>query len=274
MILTLTWNGLDKLEKLYASLMPALDGIDYQWFIKDNASKDDTIKVASTWGDRVKVIAHPNNQQNFSQGCNVLFQAAAPTDGDYVMLLNNDIIFNDTDSIKKMLSIIQNDDTVGMVGARLLYTGTDQLQHAGVIFDPTYKTPMHFRAGQKTDEDAERNRLFQVVTGAVAITKAEYFKNAFTGNKSGVSGMDENYHWAFDDVDLCLSINYNMGKKIVYCGGTQIFHEESASLKKNPTNKLFLQHNLKYMFNKWGKRYTIDREVYTKNPKHNLYESK
>ena len=82
------------------------------------------------------------------------------------MLLNNDIIFNDKISIKNMLSIIQKDTNVGMVGGRLLFTGTDLLQHAGVVFDPTYKTPMHFRAGQKSDDDASRNRTFQVVTGA------------------------------------------------------------------------------------------------------------
>ena len=83
--------------------------------------------------------------------------------------------------------------------------------------------------------------------------------------------MDENYFWAFDDVDLCLSIKYNMNKKIVYCGNTNIFHEESASLKKNPTNKLFLNHNLKYMFEKWAGRYDIDKKTYTENTRHNLY---
>ena len=109
------------------------------------------------------------------------------------------------------------------------------------------------------------------MTGAVALTKAEYFKSANTKNPSGISGMDENYHWAFDDVDLSLSIHHNMKKKIVYCGGTQIFHEESASLKKNPINKLMLNHNLTHLFTKWKPRYTIDQDIYTKDPKHNLY---
>jgi GT2 family glycosyltransferase len=113
--------------------------------------------------------------------------------------------------------------------------------------------------------------MFQAVTGAAAITKAEYFRNSFNQNKSGIKGMDENYHWAFDDVDLCLSIKYNMNKKIVYCGDTNISHEESASLKKNPVNKLFLNHNLRYMFGKWGERYIIDQDIYTKNSRHNLY---
>jgi len=256
---------------LHETLMPALEGIDFKWWIKDNASKDDTVAVASTWGDKVTVIPYKDNRQNFSEGCNFLFNEAKPADDDYVMLLNNDIVFNDTDSIKKMLAIIENDDSVGMVGARLLYTNTDQLQHCGVVFNPTYKTPMHFRAGQKSDNDAERDREFQVVTGAVCITKAEYFRKANTTTKSGIAGMDESYHWAFDDVDLCLSIKYNLKKKIVYCGRTNIFHEESASLKKNQVNKLFLTHNLQYLFGKWQGRYDIDQEAYAKDSRLNLY---
>jgi GT2 family glycosyltransferase len=271
-LLTLTWNAADKLSKLHDSIMLALKDIDYQWIIKDNASKDDTVAIASTWGDKVKVIPYKNNLQNFSAGMNYLFAEAAPADDDLVMLLNNDVIFNDKKSIKLMIDLIEKDSSIGAVGCRLMYTDTNKLQHAGVVFDNTMGTPTHFRLGQSTDSEAEKDRLFQVVTGAVLLTKGEYYRNAWDKNKSGINGMDENYHWAFDDVDLCLSIHYNMKKKIVYCGGTNIFHEESASLKKNPANKLFMPHNVNYLFNKWGGRYMIDKEAYTRNPKHNLYE--
>lgn len=270
-LLTLTWNACDKLTKLKESILPALNGIDYTWIIKDNASKDDTVAVASSWGDKVKVIPYKNNLQNFSAGMNYCFAEAAPADNDLVMLLNNDVVFNDKRSIKNMMEIIQKDQTVGAVGCRLLYTNTDRLQHAGVVFDNNYKTPTHFRTNEKSDGNAEKNRLFQVVTGAVLLTKAEYFKNAWNQNKSGINGMDENYHWAFDDVDLCLSMRYNMDKKIVYCGNTNIFHEESASLKKNPANKLFMPHNVNYLMNKWGSRFILDRDIYTRDPRHNLY---
>ena len=105
-ILTLTWNGCDKITTLKNSLIPSLDGIDYTWLIKDNASKDDTIKVASEWGDKVKVIPYKNNLQNFSAGMNFLFTEAAPKDDDLIMLLNNDVIFNDTTSIHNIINII------------------------------------------------------------------------------------------------------------------------------------------------------------------------
>lgn len=271
-LFTLTWNGEDKLSKLKESLMPALDGIDYTWLIKDNDSKDNTVAMASEWGNKVKVIPYKNNLQNFSAGMNFLFNEASPSDQDLVILLNNDVILNDKQSIKNMINIIKNDSKVGAVGARLLYTNTDKLQHAGVVFTPQSRMPTHFRVSQNSDKNAEKNREFQVVTGAVLLTKAEYFKNAYKDNKSGVHGMDENYHWAFDDVDLCLSIKYNLNKKIVYCGKTNIFHEESATLKKNPTNQLFKLHNMNYLKNKWGKRYILDQDIYTKDSKYNLYK--
>src|SRR5271157_211257 len=94
-ILTLTWNGADKLSKLHDSLMPALEGLDYNWLIKDNASKDDTVAQVNSWEGNIKVIPYKDNRQNFSEGCNFLFNEASPADNDYVMLLNNDIIFND-----------------------------------------------------------------------------------------------------------------------------------------------------------------------------------
>jgi O-antigen biosynthesis protein len=269
-ILTLTWNACDKLVKLHDSLMPSLHHISYKWLIKDNASNDKTIETINSWEENVKVLPYKDNKQNFAAGMNYLFAAASPADNDLIMLLNNDVIFNDTSSIKNMMSILHDDVSVGAVGARLLFTGTNKLQHAGVVFHPFDKTPRHFRSGEVSDDNAEKNRVFQVVTGAVLLTKAEYFRKCFT-NASGIKGMDENYHWAFDDVDLCLSIGHNMKKKIVYCGNTNIFHEESSSLKKNPVNKLFLGHNLPYFLNKWADRYSADKDSYILDPKHNLY---
>lgn len=270
-LLTLTWNACDKLTKLKESLLPALEDVDYTWLIKDNASKDETVATASSWEGNIKVLPYKDNRQNFSEGMNYLFAEAAPKDNDLVMLLNNDVIFNDKKSIKKMIDLIQKDRAIGAVGARLLFTNTDSLQHAGVVFNNSYHMPMHFRSGEKSDSNAEKNREFQVVTGAVLLTKAEYFKNACKENKSGISGMDEKYHWAFDDVDFCLSIKYGMEKKIVYCGETNIFHEESASLKKNPTNRLFMSHNTNHLASKWGKKWKLDLANYSQDPKYNLY---
>jgi GT2 family glycosyltransferase len=268
-ILTLTWNAADKLSQLKESLLPVLDGIDYTWVIKSNGCTDNTCAMVSEWGERVRLIRHHNNLQNFSQGVNLCFQAAAPADNDLILLLNNDVIFNDAQSLKEMIALLKDD--VGAVGARLFYPDSSRLQHAGVFINDN-GLPLHFRHGATNDIHSSKNREFQAVTGAVWLTKAEYFRNICTNNQSGNKGLDENFVWCFDDVDASLSIKYNMEKKIVYCGKTNIFHEESASLKKNPLNRLFMAHNVNLLRQKWVGKYRVDRTLYHTDPNYGLLE--
>ena len=110
------------------------------------------------------------------------------------------------------------------------------------------------------------------MTGALLLTKYEYYRKAYPNNPSGIPGHSEAYKWAFDDISLCLSIRYNSNKKVLYCGKTYVFHEESASLKKNPVNKLFMNHNLDHFRNEWLHRITMDQLQYEQDPNYNLAE--
>lgn len=261
-ILTLNWNGKEKLEKLYNSLLPNLENIKYIWFIKDNHSTDGGIELIKSFNNpNIDLTEYPHNNDNFAEGCNFLFKKANPEPDDLILLLNNDVIFNDSKSIKKMINIIENDSNVGVVGARLFYTGTDLLQHAGVVFNNSHTMPWHFRAKQKNDDNSSKDREFSCVTGALLLTKSKFY----SGN------MNNSFRWSFDDINLCMSIKYKLGKKIVYCGGTNVFHEESASLKKNPVNKLFLNHNVNLFKSLWPNR-VLDENLYIKDPNYNLYK--
>lgn len=271
-ILTLSWNGKDKLQKLYPSLINSLNGIDYKWVIKDNASSDGSVDyIKSLENKNIDIIEYQHNQDSFSLGVNVCYERCKTSPEDYVLLLNNDVVFNDTKSIRKMISIMEKDASVGVVGARLLYSGTNRLQHAGVVIMDGVNLPYHFRAKQISDKNAEENREFQIVTGAVWLTKAKYFEQISDNNKSGLKGLSEDFIWAFDDCDASLSIKYKLNKKVVYCGKTNIFHEESASLKKNPVNKLFMSKNASLFKEKWGKIALPDLSIYNSKPNHNIY---
>jgi hypothetical protein len=272
-IITLNWNGEDKLKKLAPTLLNSLRDVDFEWFIKDNDSKDKSIDYLQSLNNKnIHTVKYKDNKQNFSEGCNYLYQVASPAEKDYILLLNNDIVFNDTSSIKNMIKLMEQDSAIGIVGTRLLYSNTNVLQHAGIVFNRFNNLPINFRDRQNNDISAEKNRLFQAVTGAVLLTKAEYYKNSCTTNPSGIKGMDEKYQWAFDDVDLCMSIGHTMKKKVVYCGKTNIFHESSASLKKNPSNMLFIGQNIAHFRSKWLNKYTMDQDIYSSNIKHNLYK--
>jgi GT2 family glycosyltransferase len=261
-VLTLTWNGLDKLKELRPGLMKNLEktGMPFMWYVKDNGSKDGTVEEVKTWENTV-VYDIGHNRDNFAQGINFLASQTkcSKQDGDYYLFMNNDIVFGDDDSLSKMLMVMVPE--VSMVGCRLLYKGTDKLQHAGVIFSERYgNMPYHYRHQETSDAQAEKNRHFQAVTAAVTLARCSDF--------DAVNGMDEQFHWAFEDIDLCLRIG-KLGRKIVYCGETKIFHEESASLKKNPVNKLFMGSNVAHFKSKWLNKYHLDHTKYLQNPSYN-----
>jgi len=271
-ILTLSWQGKDKLQELYPSLKASLNDINFKWFIKDNGSTDGSIDLINSWEDpNVIGIKYPNNTDTFAYGCNFLFKEASCNDDDFVLLLNNDVKFIDTNSIRKMMNLFKNPD-IGLVGAKTLFKDSNLIQHAGVVFHMRYGMPFHFGANQKDCDIFSKNREFQAVTGAVWLTKAEYFRNICTTNKSGQFGLTEDYIWAFEDISACLAIKYNMNKKVICCGETKILHDESSSLKKNPMNKLFHNKNTNTFLNLWKGRYILDADDYNKSPKYNLYK--
>jgi len=261
-ILTLTWNGLDKLKRLAPTLESACEdlGHDVTWYVRDNGSKDGTpdwLHEYKPSGINLKSMFIDHNRANFAQGVNSLSEMANPQWGDFIMLLNNDMVFGDKTSIANMLKLMQ-EAQVGVVGARLLYSGTNKLQHAGVIFGPKYgNMPFHYRWREESDKQAEKNRYFQAVTAACCVIRA-----------TDIVKMDEKFVWAFEDIDMCLRIGKK--KRIAYCGQTKIFHDESASLKKNPVNNLFLNQNVARFKDKWVGKYTLDHERYLKRPNHML----
>lgn len=251
---TLSWNGLEKLQKLHPTLIKNLEktGLPWTWNIRDNGSTDQTVTETSKW-DNVKCYAINHNRDNFAQGMNYLFEQCQAEDDDLIMLLNNDMYFGGNHSIKNMVDLL-SEDNVGLVGARLLYPESNRLQHAGVCFIKKYNyLPYHFKHGELSTPSDECNKEMQAVTGAIALIRAGDYKKICQTNKSGRPGLMEYLFWQFEDIHACIAVK-EMGKKVMYCGKTQIFHEESSSLKRNPVNKLMMTHNV-IVFRKecWGK---------------------
>jgi GT2 family glycosyltransferase len=281
-VFTLTWNGLEKLKFIDHGLDANLSYITHTedgelkqghqlpiWHLRDNGSKDDTIKFFRQREFDSRPHTHTilydigHNRDSFATGMNFLFDKAKPADDDVVLLLNNDVVFHGEKNLDKMYKLMQRTGAA-VVGTRLLYPGAEKLQHAGVIFSPRYgNMPYHFRPGEQADDNSMRDRYFQAVTAAVCMVRA--------GSYRRIGGMDEGFKWAFEDIDMCLRIGET--EKIVYCGDTIVTHEESASLKKNPVNKLFLASNVGHFKEKWWDgqtpRYVLDHQKYLDDPGYN-----
>jgi len=256
--LTLTWNNCEKLQNLYNSLIEVRKFTDLKWFVRDNNSQDETEEFAKTMNPEfVYYYKYKNNDESFSQGNNFLFNKAKEAGlggDDFILLLNDDIIFKNPESLKNMLSLMT--ERVAIVGTRLLFPD-GHLQHAGVVFVENDKGrfPHNYRSGEPDDSIAQMNREFQAVTGACMLIRAKYIHSVL---------LDTNYIWGYEDVDLALRMVAKK-KRVLYCGNTHIIHDESSSLNKNPQNKKFFFKNLAYFNRQWAGKFDVDIEKYRKN---------
>lgn len=269
-VATLSWNGLDKLKNLRPGLLRNLDAtaLPYDWFIRSNGCKDNTVEEIKAWSEVSPLLAS-HNRDNFAQGVNSLVSLAVnkygkeEIDNSVILLLNNDIEFKDEVSLLNMLNIFKDKD-VAQVGARLMFP-EGNICHAGVIFSQRYgMMPWHWRDREAATEAAKRNYEFQAVTAAVSFVRGKDFFEA--------GCLPEQMFWAFEDTWLSLSLK-EKGKKIVCCGQTEISHLQSATLRKNPQNKVFMQHNVKTFKERWFGKYEIDHDRYLNDPDYNLYEN-
>ena len=262
-LLTLNWNKCNTIKNLKETLIPNLENLDWHWYIKDNGSVDGSIEEINSWNNaRIHLIKCAHNRDNYSQGMNILFREANPNDDDAVITLNNDIIFNGTTSINNMIDLLRHDKNIGLVGAKLNYKETDKIQHCGVLFHKINGLPYHYRANIKEEMRDRQNRMFPIITGALALTRGDIFRELM---------FNEKFHWCFEDCDFAMKVSFLLKKIVVCCGKTNVFHEESASLKNNPVHKMFFKHNCKLFLETWYKNINIYLDEKYNNPNHNLY---
>lgn len=213
----------DILERNIRSLINTVKSESFEIIIVDNGSqKENQEKVQNFRKEfaalKIQYIYEPMDF-NFSRMCNL---GAGKAKGDFLLFLNDDVeAFSD--GWMEHLRFYAAKPYAGAVGAKLLYPGTDKIQHAGIVNIPM--GPVHKLQFQSDNNAYYFNyniacRNVLAVTGACLMVKRERFWE--TG------GFCEQLPVAFNDVDLCFSL-YEKGYYNVVCNEISLYHHESLS---------------------------------------------
>lgn len=180
--------------------------------------------------------------------------------GEYFILLNNDIEVIATDWINRMLSYCV-DDSVGAVGAKLLYPD-DTVQHCGIVIG-VGGFGGHILTEQGVEDVGYFGRLrvqqeVSAVTAACMMVDAKVFKD--------VEGFDEEFAVALNDVDLCLKIR-KAGKKIILDPNITMYHYESKSrgYEETADKQARFKREIKRFRDKWSKEIEAGDSYYSPN---------
>lgn len=167
---------------------------------------------------------------NFAEKVNL---GAAHTTADYLLLLNDDTEPSNPHLIDTLLSYF-SDDTVGLVGPKLLYED-GSIQSAGHFFNPV---PYDSYRGFPGNCAGAYNMLtvareVSSVIAACALTPRKVFIE--------VGGLSTLFPGDYNDIDFALKLQL-VGKRVLYTPYTDCFHFESKTreAKLNPAHVALL----------------------------------
>ncbi len=197
------------------SLQQCDQQISQEIILINNASTDETTQLLSHLSHQCKII---NNQENqgFVQACH---QGADIAQGEFIVLLNNDTQVT-PGWLANLLSIMQKQPNVGIVGSKLIYPDGRLQEAGGIIFNDA--TGWNYgRFQQITHNLFNQDRPVDYCSGASLMIRKALWQQ--------LGGFDLRYAPAYyEDTDLCFAAR-QAGYHVMYCHNSTVIHHEGIT---------------------------------------------
>ena len=214
------------ISRTYQLLNRMINSINEKTYLKNenfeilcswNGEDEDLEKIQNPENHNLKIIKI--KPYNFASNMNKLIRLSV---GKYLLIINDDVIL-DKDSISSGLKLLKENINIGLVGGNLR-DKKNNLTHAGVNFN-FLNSPYHFLENiiKYNNDFVSRNSIISASTGALMITKKSIFEEL---------KFNEYYEVCGEDIELCLDINQLLGKEIWYCRDFKGIHEAESTRKK------------------------------------------
>ena len=210
------------LRKCLKSIFGETAGINFEVFVVDNNSKDDSSRMVSDSFPEVHLTQNAENV-GFAKANN---QAILNSRGRYVLLLNPDTVIG-SNALVKLMQFMEDHPDAGVAGCKLLNEdGT--LQYSMRNF-PTITNQLaecfflhkFLSRISKFGEVIYKNRSYKKIQIADWITGAVFMIRRET--LDAVGPLDEDYYLYVEETDWCLRAR-NAGWKTYYYPGTEVMH--------------------------------------------------
>lgn len=239
-------DHINDLDKCVSSIYDKSEYRNFEFIIVENGSTDKSIfdyyDLMEKKHDNFHVVKW---ERGFNYSAINNF-GVSKSNGEYILLLNNDTELITPDALTRMLGICMRPD-VGAVGAKLFF-GDNTVQHAGIVVGFAGYAG-HVFSGYRDElmgymMRAKINSNFSAVTAACMMTPRAVFDE--------VGGLCEEFVVACNDVDYCLRVG-KAGYFVTYCALAKWYHYESKSrgYEDTPEKKARFEGEVALFREKW-----------------------
>ncbi len=225
-----------------------IDNIDI--FMVDNASTDGSADyIGGKYGASVNIIRMPENMGG-TGGFNRGIRHCLNEGYDYIFLLDNDASFCDTDTAGKMLEIMENDDSIGELGAKIMVQNyPDIIQECGSYLD---FTDFAMKLGHRYEKD--KGNLPELIECDYVAACAVIVRSSAV-RKAGMMPEDTFIYW--DDAEFGYRIKA-AGYKVYASGKLRALHRGSYG---RPVSRTMTQYYFTRNWMQFFAKYTGDKNI-------------
>ena len=207
----------------------SLDTLNVEILCSWNGTNIDESKIKNSSGYNFKIAQR--QKYHFATNINSLAKHA---NGEILLIINDDIIL-DSNSIDSAIDKLRNNSKIGLVAGNLRYKN-GMVQHIGISFDSN-NIPYHkFERLLKSNSDliTKDNQILAASSGALIFIKKDLFLEI---------GFNQEYEICGEDIELSLDIREKKDSIILFSPQVSGIHYSSATRKKcnqygNSTNDL------------------------------------
>ncbi|MFI3221534.1 MAG: glycosyltransferase [Methylococcaceae bacterium] len=269
-VIILNRNGALCLDALFDS-WHHYNSTAVELIVIDHDSSDASLKVLKDWTNKLPLhIVALDQNDSFSASCN---RGAKLAKAPFVLFLNNDIVLLQ-DILPTLLSTLDN-QAIGAVGLKLLKTtfskegesrsaNMAQVQHLGVRYNLVADQywPYEVTPDSGLPEEHYSAQEVPIVTGAVMLCRRDEFL--------ALGGFDEAYVYGFEDVEFCLRMGAQQGRRIICRNDLSALHHHGYTrlTGREPSmidHQLNNQNRLAKQLGLWAKRHYWQSLLTTKN---------
>lgn len=227
-IVTITYNSEGVLPGFFHSLWRQSYS-NFVLYVVDNDSKDDTkLSVNAEKDGRVVLIENSKNE-GVARANNQGISKALNDGCDYVLLLNNDVEF-EQDLLLKLITGMREYSASIVTPKMMYYEPSDVIWFAGSYYD-TRKglLPLHRGINEKDNGQYDNVEKIEYAPTCCALIKKKVFED--------VGFMDEKYFVYFDDTDFFYRVLLTEKHDVYYLPNMQFFHKVGSLTKSNASSK-------------------------------------
>lgn len=209
------------LNQMLCSISDAtsLDKINVEILCSWNGTNIDEAKIKNNSGYNFKILQR--QKYHFATNMNSL---ASQAFGEILLIINDDIVL-DKNSIDNAIHKLMNNSKIGLVTGQLRYKN-GMIQHAGITFD-SKNIPYHkFEKLLRSNSDliSQEDQIIPAASGALIFIKKALFLEF---------GFSEEYEICGEDIELSLDLREKKDYIILFSPRVSGIHFSSATRKKH-----------------------------------------